>query len=51
MVINTPVLFSGIDLPGFFQEMYVIPQGLLIARKRLQITVFNEFLLKDIVNG
>lgn len=50
MIIDPAMLVTGIDLSAFFQMMDIITQGLLIFRKAVKRSVFNEFLLEEIIN-
>ena len=50
MVIDAPVFFTGVDLTALLQIMYVVPQCLLIARERFQVSVLNELFFQDIVD-
>jgi hypothetical protein len=51
MVINAPVFLTCIELTRSFQEVYIVSQSLFISWQAFIISVLDELLFKDIING
>ena len=49
--INAPVFLTSIELARSFQEMYIVSQSLFISWQAFIISVLDELLFKDIING
>ena len=50
VVIDSPVFFPGIDYPAVFQEVDIVPEGLLIPGKEIVIPVLYEFFFQDVID-
>lgn len=50
IIIDTPVLWSSVDLFRIFKVMDVVPERLLVSGKFFIVSVFNEFFFQNIVN-